>query len=246
MIRDVHVNWERSIAQPDGVSFRKRVIGQQIVGSGRRGKYLILRLSQDFLLVHLRMSGDLYVVAGHSPDGLHDRVVFMLDRDLKLIFEDSRKFGRIWLVENPESVLKNLGIEPLSDEFTPARLHALLQARRRQLKPLLLDQKIIAGLGNIYTDEALHIAGLHPLTISNKLQHKDAEHLWEAIRQALKAAIQRNGTSIDWIYRGGDYQKYLRVYKRTGEPCLNCGTPIERIVVGQRSTHFCPNCQKLI
>lgn len=242
----VEVNWDRSIAQPDAESFRSRVVGQSINRIGRRGKYLILDLSADFLLVHLRMSGDFFVRLPQESDGPHDRVVFLLDQDLKLVFEDSRKFGRLWLVEDPEQVLTKLGPEPLSAEFTAARLHALLQSRHRQLKPLLLDQSFIAGLGNIYTDEALHIAGLHPLTTSDALQPEDTERLWGAIRQALNAAIQRNGTSIDWLYRGGDYQKYLRVYQRTDEPCQVCGTPIKRIVVGQRGTHFCPTCQKLL
>lgn len=245
-IRNVEINWERSIAFPDADIFRRKIVGQKISQIGRRGKYLILKLDSDTLLVHLRMSGDLYVRQPHMPDGPYDRVVFLLDQELKLVFEDSRKFGRIWLVDNPAEVVGNLGPEPLGEEFTPSSLYTLLQSRHRQLKPLLLDQSFIAGLGNIYTDEALHAARLHPLTLSDTLRPEDAERLWAAIRQALQAAIRRNGTSIDWIYRGGDYQKYLRVYQRTGDPCPNCGTPIERIVVGQRGTHICPTCQKLL
>ena len=118
-----------------------------------------------------------------------------------------------------------------------------MQTRQRQLKPLLLDQTFLAGLGNIYTDEALHLAGLHPLTPANRLDPAEAARLLEAIRAILQDGIRRNGASIDWVYRGGDFQNNFRVYQRTGQPCPVCGTPVERIMVGQRCTHFCPVCQ---
>ncbi len=124
-------------------------------------------------------------------------------------------------------------------------MHHLLGWRRRQLKPLLLDQSFIAGLGNIYTDEALHIARLHPQMLSDEVTHHQAERLWMGIRQVLLEGIRRNGASIDWVYRGGEFQNYFRVYQRTGQPCPECGTPVERIVVGQRGTHFCPVCQRV-
>jgi formamidopyrimidine-DNA glycosylase len=113
------------------------------------------------------------------------------------------------------------------------------------LKPLLLDQTFLAGLGNIYADEALHQALLHPLTPANQVSPGQAERLWLAIRDVLEEGIRRNGASIDWVYRGGDFQNYFRVYRRTGKPCQRCGTQIQRILVGQRATHFCPNCQPL-
>jgi formamidopyrimidine-DNA glycosylase len=118
-----------------------------------------------------------------------------------------------------------------------------LRNRKRQLKPLLLDQGFLAGLGNIYTDEALFLAKLHPLTLSNAISKKKADGLWLAIREVLEEGIRRNGASIDWVYRGGDFQNHFRVYGRTGEPCPICKTPVERITVGQRGTHFCPHCQ---
>ena len=136
-----------------------------------------------------------------------------------------------------------LGPEPLDADFTHIELHQKLLARRRQLKPLLLDQTFIAGLGNIYTDEALHLAGLHPLTISNTIDGPQSERLWFSIRQVLQDGIDRQGASIDWVYRGGDFQNYFRVYQRTGDPCPVCDTPIQRILVGQRGTHYCSNCQ---
>ena len=119
----------------------------------------------------------------------------------------------------------------------------MLQAHRRQLKPLLLDQNFIAGLGNIYTDEALHLAKIHPLTISNTLNASQSKRLWTSIRRVLEEGIERQGASIDWVYRGGDFQNYFRVYQRTGDPCSSCGSPIQRILVGQRGTHFCEICQ---
>jgi formamidopyrimidine-DNA glycosylase len=168
-----------------------------------------------------------------------------LEGDLRLAFNDPRKFGRAWLVADPQGVLANLGPEPLDQAFTPEELHWHLKAHRRQLKPLLLDQTFLAGLGNIYADEALHSAGLHPLTLANSLDAGQAFQLWQAIRQVLEEGIRRQGASIDWVYRGGDFQNQFRVYQRTGKPCPICGTPIERIVVGQRGTHFCPACQKM-
>ncbi len=120
----------------------------------------------------------------------------------------------------------------------------MLQARSTQIKKLLLDQKFLAGIGNIYADEALHLARLHPLTLSKQIEINSAETLLRSIRSVLQEGIRRHGASIDWVYKGGDFQNYFRVYKRTGLPCGRCGTLIERILVGQRSTHFCPNCQK--
>jgi formamidopyrimidine-DNA glycosylase len=133
----------------------------------------------------------------------------------------------------------------LSDAFTAQTLYEGLQSRHRQLKPLLLDQSFLAGMGNIYTDEALHKARLHPLTVSDSVNREQAQALWEAIRDVLREGIRRNGASIDWAYRGGEFQNYFRVYDREGQPCPVCGTKIERLVVGQRSTHVCPNCQRI-
>jgi len=191
------------------------------------------------------MSGDLYINSdGDSPDK-HDRLIIKLANKTSLVFNDTRKFGRVWLTEMPERVLGKLGPEPLSKDFTPDWLYASLKQKHRQLKPLLLDQTFLAGLGNIYTDEALHIAKLHPLRSSNTVTRKQAWVLYEAIRTVLKQGIRRNGASIDWVYRGGEYQNYFRVYDREGEPCIICGRRIKKLVVGQRGTHICPNCQKI-
>ncbi len=242
-ITRAEVLWARTLAEPDKPEFTSRVTGQRIETLWRRAKYLCFTLSEDTLIIHLRMSGDLLLEAPTDPIAAHHRLMLYLDTDQRLAFNDTRKFGRAWLVDDPQRILAGLGPEPLEDDFTPARLWAMLQSKDRQLKPLLLDQSFIAGLGNIYTDEALHRAHLHPLTSANRVSAPQAERLWEAIRFVLNEGIRRNGASIDWVYRGGDFQNYFQVYGRTDEPCYRCGTPIRRLVVGQRSTHICPQCQ---
>jgi formamidopyrimidine-DNA glycosylase len=238
------VFWARNLASSSPEEFLQQIAGQTIQEIGRRGKFIVIRLSSGTLLIHLRMSGDLRVEPASFPIQPHDRVVFTLEDGLRLAFNDSRKFGRIWLVADPEMVTGGLGPEPLEESFTAQELFQMLHARRRQLKPLLLDQSFLSGLGNIYTDEALHLARLHPLALSDQLTSEEAVRLWESIRQVLDEGIRRQGASIDWVYRGGDFQNYFRVYSRTDEPCPECGTPIRRILVGQRSTHFCPQCQR--
>jgi formamidopyrimidine-DNA glycosylase len=244
-VTGVRLLWRRTLAAPAADTFQVRLTGQTIRGIDRRGKFLILQLSPDFLLIHLRMSGDLRLEADTEAIDVHDRLLLSLDAGSRLAFNDTRKFGRAWLVDDPSTVTGSLGPEPLDEAFTAAALYQALHSRRRQLKPLLLDQTFIAGLGNIYVDESLHRARLHPLTASQSVSPGQAEALWHGIRTALREGIRRNGASIDWVYRGGDFQNYLRAYQRTGQPCPECGTPIERITVGQRGTHFCPVCQPL-
>lgn len=238
------LRWARSLADPLPRQFKRRIIGQQILGVSRRAKFFVIQLAQDHLIIHLRMSGDLLVVLGGYQPGAHDRLVLSLSGDASLVFNDPRKFGRIWLVDDPARVLGKLGPEPLSAAFTPEWLHAALHARRRRLKPLLLDQTFLAGLGNIYVDESLHRARLHPLTISDRISARQAQSLCSAIRDTLAEGIRRNGTSIDWVYRGGGFQDYLHVYGRTGQPCPVCHTPIQKMVIGGRGTHICPKCQR--
>jgi formamidopyrimidine-DNA glycosylase len=242
-ILSADLRWNRTLASPSPARFKNLIRGQQIEDIFRRAKFIHIKLSVSHLILHLRMSGDLLVILGGYKPALHDRLILKLTDDRSLIFSDPRKFGRAWLVDDPAEIFRNLGPEPLSDDFTPAWLHTALLSQRRQLKPLLLDQSFLAGLGNIYTDEALHMARLHPLTSSDSLTMDEAEILWMAIRAVLEEGIRRNGASIDWVYRGGDYQNHFRVYGRQGQACPVCGTMIERIIVGQRGTHFCPQCQ---
>ena len=242
-ILSTDLRWRRTLASPSPLRFRHQIHGQQIQDILRRAKFLDIKLSESHLIIHLRMSGDLLVILGGYQPATHDRFIMKLTGDTTLVFSDPRKFGRIWLVDDPEEIFGALGPEPLSDEFTPAWLHRALNGQSRQLKPLLLDQSFLAGLGNIYTDEALHMARLHPLTQSDSVSMEEAEILWMSIRQVLEEGIRRNGASIDWVYRGGDFQNHFRVYGRQGQACPVCGTIIERIVVGQRGTHVCPHCQ---
>ena len=242
-ILEAHLRWPRTLAAPSARKFREQIKGQEIRDVNRRAKYFILQLSSFNLLIHLRMSGDLFVKDGKAKPEKHDRLILTLSNDKSLVLNDTRKFGRVWLTDDPESLLGRLGPEPLDRDFTSHWLHTALHSRRRQLKPLLLDQTFLAGLGNIYTDEALHIAKLHPLAASDSVTAEQARALRDAVRRVLKEGIRRNGASIDWVYRGGEFQNHFRVYDRQGKPCPVCGTPIQRIIVGQRSTHYCPNCQ---
>ena len=252
-IEDAQLRWSRTLAFPSPRKFREQIKGQEIQEVTRRAKYFILRLSDYSLLIHLRMSGDLSIKeASKIMPEKHDRLILGLHSSpaagnalSHLVFNDTRKFGRVWLTADPEDVLGKLGPEPLSRQFTPEWLHTALHNKHRLLKPLLLDQTFIAGLGNIYTDESLHLAKLHPLASSDSVTATQAEALREAICIVLREGIRRNGASFDWVYRGGEYQNHFRVYDRAGKPCPVCGTKIERIIVGQRSTHFCPTCQRL-
>ena len=242
-ILEADVRWARTLAMPSAKKFREQIKGQVIQNVGRRAKFLNIKLTAYNLLIHLRMSGDMFLKEGRIKLEKHDRLVLSLSGNQYLVFNDTRKFGRVWLTNNVDEVLGKLGPEPLDKDFTPHWLFDALQARHRQLKPLLLDQTFLAGLGNIYTDESLHIAKLHPLTLSDSITVKQAEKLHKAIQSVLQEGIRRNGASIDWVYRGGEFQNQFRVYGRDGEPCPVCGTTIKKLIVGQRGTHICPKCQ---
>lgn len=242
-IEGVHLLWNRTLAQPAPEILEKLLPGLTFTTVDRRAKFLQLHLSEGVLLAHLRMSGDLFVQPQTVSLPPHTRFWLELSSGQRLVFDDARKFGRVWWTQTPADVLGNLGPEPLSAEFTPAWLISALHTHRRQLKPLLLDQSFLAGLGNIYTDEALFLAGLHPNRLSTDVTPIEAEQLHHAIQTVLREGIARNGASIDWVYRGGDFQNHFRVYQQTGKSCPVCGTPIQRMVVGQRGTHFCPHCQ---
>ena len=242
-ITSVDLFWPKTVASPDPLQFIQGLQQREIVSLSRRGKFLLINLDHGTLIFHLRMSGDLRMQPAGEPTQKHDRLQLNFNSGWKLVFNDTRKFGRAWLTEDPQKVLSGIGPEPLDSDLTPDKFYAMLQVRSRQIKPLLMDQRFLAGLGNIYTDEALFSAGIHPLRRSDTLIQPEAERLLAAIREVLQQGILAKGASIDWVYRGGDFQNHFQVYKRTGSPCPRCGTPIQRIVVGQRSTHFCPVCQ---
>jgi formamidopyrimidine-DNA glycosylase len=243
VIHNADVLWDGVLVMPSVDEFLHRVPGQTVVGVGRRGKYLLLHLSQDTLILHPRMSGEVILEKQDKKLGKHYRLLLNFQDGTRFAFNNVRKFGRVWLTETLDLVLSDLGPEPLSDDFTPEQLFNILQACHRQMKYVLLDQHLIAGLGNIYTDEALYLAHIHPRTKSDSLSFSEVEILWKSIRKVLKQGIENQGTSIDWIYKGGDYQKLLQVYKQDGDPCPRCGTTIQKITIAQRGTHYCPSCQ---
>ena len=246
-VQTAQVLWPRTVAAPAPEAFERRWAGRQIRRVTRRGKFVHLHLDQGWhALVHLRMSGDIVVVPPTAAWPRHVRLALHFTDGRALLFDDPRKFGRWWLTREPERVLGHLGPEPLDPAFTPQVLARQLQGRRARLKTLLLDQRVLAGVGNIYADEALHRAGLHPLRRAHTLTPAEIEALWRGLRAVLREGIARNGASIDWMYRGGAFQNHFRVYGRHGQVCYTCGTPIERIRVAQRSTHFCPRCQPLV
>jgi len=241
----MRVEWERMI-HPSALEMRKLLVGQSVEAIDRRGKYLVFELSgQDDLIIHLKMTGDLQVMPSSVPDHPHDRVVFCLENGDQLRFRDPRKFGRVYLTQDPALILGQLGPEPLDNGFTEDEFLALFERRSGRIKPLLMNQEFIAGLGNIYADEALFLAGIRPQRRADTLSGDEKRRLYRAILQVLWRAIEQKGTSLtDKTYRGGQYQQQFLVYGRLEQPCLMCERPIQRIRLGQRSAHFCLNCQR--
>jgi len=188
------------------------------------------------------MSGSYDVVTGSKQRSKHDHVIFVLNDGREVRFHDPRKFGRIYLVSDISEVTSKLGPEPLSDEFTTSILESRLGSVRKRIKSALLDQRLLAGLGNIYVDEALWRSKIHPLTHADRISRSRFALLYTSIRAVLNEAIESCGTDFsDGVVDGGMYRP--QAYGRTGQPCHRCATTIRRILVGQRSTHFCPRCQ---
>jgi formamidopyrimidine-DNA glycosylase len=248
----VSVTWLRTIGSPDPQRFVAGLVGRRVCSAGRRGKYLVLALDTGYLLVHLKMSGRLRVLPAAEPLGPHTRVALDLDDGQQLRFDDARKFGRMYLVEDLGEVTGALGPEPLDDGFTLEAFARMLANRSGRLKPLLLNQHFLAGVGNIYADEALFRAGLHPLSPASSLTREEQARLHEAIRHVLAEAVAHGGTTlddhgyVDAEGQVGGFQLQVAVYQQQGNPCRRCGTPIERMVIGQRSAHYCPKCQPLL
>jgi formamidopyrimidine-DNA glycosylase len=244
--------WPRTIAAPAPEAFCDLLQQRAILDVDRRAKYVIIRLDRDeSLVVHLRMTGRLTVVDQPAVPDSHTHVVLQLDDGRQLFFRDTRKFGRIWLLDRDglDVLYGKLGPEPLDDALTAESFRTLLRRRKGRLKPLLLDQALIAGLGNIYVDEALWQARLHPLQTVAALDDSQIDALYAAIRDVLQRSIDHRGTTFSdyrdgWGFRG-ENQYRLNVYGREDQPCPRCGTPIERLLVAQRGTHVCPRCQVL-
>lgn len=238
--------WKGVMAHGYEFFFQAKLKDSKFSAIDRHGKYLIFTLidsephgKEFYLIVHLRMTGRLYLVPHESAVERHTRLSLLLDEGVALRFDDPRKFGRVWLVQNPAEVTGRLGPDALAVDF--GYFASRLVKHRRQIKPLLLDQSFIAGIGNIYADESLFRAGIHPLTSTDVLLDTDIERLYRSIRGVLTEAIDVQGANIDGVFKEGGF--VVSVYGRTGEPCPVCGTNIAKTRVGQRGTHYCPTCQ---
>ena len=246
----VHVAWPGSVAGATPEEFAARLIGQRIAGLTRRGKFLVFQLaSGELMLAHLRMTGRLLLRSRTAPEDRFAKVVIGLEGDEELRFTDIRKFGRLQLAsaEEAKASFSQLGPEPLTDEFCAEDLRRIFAKHKAPLKSLLLNQTLLAGVGNIYADEALFLARLHPERRPDSLSAADWQRLHEGIRRALREGIEDRGTTFsnyrDGRGRPGSHQESLSVYRRTGQACPRCGATVERTVVSGRSTHYCPRCQ---
>ena len=246
----VTVNWAREIVDMTPHDFAARLTGQQVESLGRRAKYIVFGLSDDHMLIHLKMSGRLYV---SLPQAYHEgdewlRVVFSLDDGRELRFSDARKFGRVILTADLARATSHLGPEPLEDAFTLGAFRSLIAKRSGTIKPLLLNQSFVAGIGNIYADEALWRARIDPRRKVDTLTTSEVKRLYQAIRGALSDGIEFEGASVSWYRKPdgstGESQDHFSVYGREEQPCPRCGAAIHKIWLGQRGTHFCPDCQK--
>ena len=255
-LRAAEVRHPVVVADPGTGAFCQRLAGQSGAAVRRRGKFIVVDLSGgDHLVIHLRMTGRLLLQKVGTPPEKHTHVILRLQGNngatRELHFHDTRRFGRLWLVDDAglEALLARLGPEPLADDFTSAQLAGLLANRSTRLKPLLMDQGSLAGLGNIYTDEALFQAGLHPEREAKSLSPAEVDRLYRAIRQVLTQAVSHRGTSLsDAEYRDtrgekGQHQGHVAVFRQQGSPCPRCGATIQRTRLAGRSTHFCPQCQ---
>jgi formamidopyrimidine-DNA glycosylase len=247
-IASTWIGWERIVDRPAVGEFCQRLTGQVFASASRRGKFLLFALcSSDTLIVHLRMTGSLQVHPAACAPDKHTHAVMMMDNGQALHYRDPRKFGRLYLVDEPAEVVGRLGPEPLANDFDVATLACELGGRRARVKSLLLDQRVVAGLGNIYADEALFRAGIHPLRLGSSLTPGELARLRDGICSVLKQAVEAGGSTLrDYRSVGGQvggFQERLEVFRQNGKPCPVCGAQLERIRVGGRSTHFCPHCQ---
>lgn len=255
-ITSIDLHWPRSFATTKPQAMIKQLTGQTIVSLSRRAKYIIIDFNTGTrLLIHLRMTGKLLFRHADEHIDKHDHVVIHLSDSRMLVFNDTRKFGRFILAGATHNPLDKLGPEPLDpDCFTLAAFKKQLGTSQRSIKERLLDQAVVAGLGNIYVDETLFRSGIHPQRKVNTLTEQELQALHRAIPEILAAAVKNCGTTLgkgrgnfvySYAHQRGRHADQLNVFRRDGEPCLTCGSTIQRIVVGQRGTHFCPHCQPL-
>ncbi len=245
---DIDIRDAKPIKKPAVNEFRRQLTGRTVTSLERRGKYLIFRLSSGFVLViHLKMTGSLLL--NPKQTNHYARVIFHLDNGSQVVFTDRRRLGAIWLVPSEGVVIRKMGPEPLESSFTADSLAEHLGRRQAPIKAVLLDQGFIAGIGNMYADEALFAARIHPLRKANSLSPEEIRNLHRAIIDILQSAIDSKGASIDTYVRPdgtlGTAHDNFRVAHRGGQPCPVCGTTIERLAIRNRGSYFCPHCQQL-
>lgn len=240
-------NYDKVLATHTTEQINALIARQAIIDVTRRGKYIVLNLDQGYLLIHLRMTGRFLLKLSEDDKSKHLTAIINFTDNSALYFKDYRKFGRLYYYDSMDYINNKLGIEPLSKNFTEDWLYKNLQNSKRQLKPLLLDQNFIAGLGNIYVDEALWYAKLHPQQIGLSVRQKKSDILHNAIQKLLQTAIDNQGTTIINFYFGeskrGNFREQLQVFGQQNNSCPRCKTIIEKIRVAQRGTHICPRCQ---
>lgn len=252
-IQRMEVRWPKIIESPEVPIFEAALKGQQIDAIQRRGKFLIFKLSEGDLISHLRMEGKYEYFPDTATTTKHTHVIFYFTDGSQLQYRDVRKFGRMTLVAKDHGLkyrgIQQLGPEPVLPDFALANFQSALKKHHKAIKPLLLDQKLVTGLGNIYVDEALWTAKIHPEQPADTLKPQEVKVLHQAIIDVLAAAVKAGGTTIrtylNALGEAGKFQLSLHVYGQTGKPCTRCGTPIRKIKVAQRGTHYCPHCQKL-
>jgi len=248
-VTGVTLFWEGIVHQPSVEEFYSRLIGQRLTGLARRGKYLLFSLtSGEVLIIHLKMTGSLLVGQDSSEPPKYTRAIIHLDKDINIFFRDPRKLGVMWLVGDESIIVGKLGPEPLETGFTPQVLAQRLTNRTAPIKALLSDQTFIAGIGNMYADEALFAARIHPLRSGGSLSSEEVKHLHRAIQRVLWSAIGNKGASVDTYLRpdgtlGTAHFQFQVAHRLGGKFCPVCGTPIERIPVRNRGSYFCPHCQ---
>lgn len=253
-IKEIELRYEPMVKNMSADEFKEKLINQTIQAVSRRGKYLVFHFDDYQLLSHLRMEGKYFYVDSDFELNPHVHVIFTLENGKRLLYQDTRKFGTYHLYDKAIDLettapFQVLGLEPFSQEFTPEYVKQKIYNKKKPIKSLLLDQTVVCGLGNIYVDEVLYRARLHPLTSSSELTDKDIENVVKYTVEVLARAIELGGTTIRTFSSShgvsGTFQNELLVHQRKGENCYECHTPIEKIKVGGRGTYFCPTCQKL-
>jgi len=245
-ILDFSLFWEKSYVDYTSISLNT----QRITGIERKGKYIIFHLSKSFLIIHLRMTGKLLYYPGKTERQKHDRFLLNFKGGSQLVFNDIRKFGRLYHTNQPREILNKVGIDALDKQLTADYFYKMLSTSRKNIKAFLLAQSYISGMGNIYVDEALFRSRISPFTISSNIQRDEADNLLVVIKEILEFAITNMGTTIsdyrDAFGNFGNNQKFLKVYQRSKLPCFECGDIIKRVIHAGRSTHYCPTCQKIL